>query len=131
MLKTIFKILFISISLLFFVKCDNYEFPESPYPRVETFSVVNISKTGVTFQANSTQKGNLPIINHGFVWSDTSYPTIDYNQGKVELGPISNLRNFEATVQFGFAQGKPYYVRAFIATSEYLIYCESASFTSK
>lgn len=130
MLKTIIKIFTISITLFSLVTCDNYEFPKSPYPRIETLPVVNISKTGVTFQANITQHGKLPIVNHGFVWGHTENPTIN-SQDKVQLGTTSKLGNFEATVQSGLSEGETYYVRAFIATNEYFVYGESESFVSK
>lgn len=118
------------IAIFLLVTCDNYEFPKSPYPRIETLPVVNISKTGVTFQANITQQGKLPIINHGFVWGHTENPTIN-SQDKIQLGSTSKTGNFEATVQSGLSDGETYYVRAFVATADYFVYGENESFVSK
>jgi hypothetical protein len=111
------------------VRCDNYEFPKSPYPRIETLPVVNISETGVTFQANVTQKGNLPIINHGFVWGTEENLSIS-SEDKVQLGPTSNLVNFEANVKSGLYKGESYFVKAFVATDNYFVYGEAVSFKS-
>ncbi|MBX2957051.1 MAG: IPT/TIG domain-containing protein [Cyclobacteriaceae bacterium] len=128
--KRVFSISITFVCILLLIKCDNYEFPKSPYPKIETLPVVNISKTGVTFQANITQQGKLPIVSHGFVWSNIENPTIN-SQDKVQLGPTSKLGNFEATVQSGLTEGETYYVRAFIATAEYFVYGENESFVSK
>lgn len=130
MFRTIIKIFPISIVTFLLVTCDNYEFPKSPYPRIETLPVVNISETGVTFQANITQQGKLPVVNHGFVWGHTENPTIN-SQDKIQLGPTSKLGNFEAPVQSGLSKGETYYVRAFIATDEYFVYGENETFISK
>jgi N-acetylneuraminic acid mutarotase len=130
MRKTIINIFPISLVIFLLATCDNYEFPKSPYPRIETLPVVNISETGVTFQANITQQGELPIVNHGFVWGQSENPTI-YSQDKVQLGATSELGNFETTVQSGLSEGETYYVRAFIATSEYFVYGENESFVSE
>ena len=130
MLKTVFKILVISIAVFSLVTCDNYEFPKSPYPRIETLPVINISKTGVTFQANITQQAKLPIINHGFVWGRTGNPTIN-SQDKVQLGSTSKLGNFEVDIKSGLYENETYFVKAFVATSDYFVYGKAVSFKSK
>lgn len=130
MYKSVFKILTISVSLLLLVKCDNYEFPKSPYPRIETLSVVNISETGVTFQANIIQHGDLPIINHGFVWGITTNLSIDRAEN-IQLGATAELGNFEVDIKSGLSKNKKYFVRGFVATSDYIVYGEPVSFTSK
>ncbi len=130
MSRVISKALFFIVLASLLVKCDNYEFPKSPYPRIETLPVVNISETGVTFQANVTQKGNLPIINHGFVWGTDENLSFS-SEDKVQLGPTSNLVNFEADVKSGLYKGESYFVKAFVATDDYFVYGEAISFTSK
>lgn len=130
MLKTIIKIFAISIAIFLLVTCDNYEFPKSPYPRIETLPVINISKTGVTFQANITQLGEKEITNHGFVWGLNENLSID-TEDKIQLGATSGLGNFEADVKSGLFEGETYFVKAFVATADYFVYGEAVSFTSK
>jgi N-acetylneuraminic acid mutarotase len=130
MLKTTIKILVISITQFLLVTCDNYEFPKSPYPRIETLPVVNISETGVTFQATITQIGEKEITNHGFVWGPTENLSIA-NEDKIQLGGTSKLGNFAADVKSGLLEGETYFVKAFVGTTDYFVYGEAVSFTSK
>jgi hypothetical protein len=130
MLKTTIKIFAISIIVFSLVTCDNYEFPKSPYPRIETLPVVNISETGVTFQANITQLGEKEITNHGFVWGLNENLSID-SEDKIQLGATSGLGNFEVDVKSGLFEGETYFVKAFVATADYFVYGEALSFTSK
>lgn len=130
MAKDIFKLLifFISISLLF--KCDNYEFPESPYPRIETLPVVNISESGATFQANIILTGNKPIVDHGFVWGFSENISIDMHD-KIQLGKVTNIGSFEANVQYGLYSDSTYFVKAYVATESYFVYGKVVQFKSK
>jgi len=130
MLKTIIKVLPSLIVTFFLVTCDKYEFPKSPYPRIETLPVVNISETGVTFQANIIQLGESEITNHGFVWGLDENLAIG-SEDKVQLGAKPGLGKFEADVKSGLTEGDVYFVRAFAATQDYLVYGEAVSFTSK
>jgi IPT/TIG domain/Kelch motif len=130
MLKIVIRILTISITLFSLVTCDNYEFPQSPYPRIETLPVVNISESGVTFQANITQLGEKVIMNHGFVWGLDENISIE-DEDKIKLGTISRVGNFEADVKSGLNKGEVYFVKAFVATEDYFVFGEAISFTSK
>lgn len=130
MLKTIIKILTISIAIFSLVTCNNYEFPKSPYPRIETLTVVNISEKGVMFQGNIIQLGEKEITNHGFVWGLDENLSI-HNEDKIQLGAVSSLGNFEANIKSGLNEGETYFVRAFVATEDYFVYGEAVSFTSK
>jgi hypothetical protein len=130
MLKTVVKIFPVLIAIFLLVTCDNYEFPKSPYPRIETLPVVNISETGVTFQATITQIGEKEITNHGFVWGPTENLSIA-NEDKIQLGVTSNLGAFEADIKSGLFKDETYFVKAFVATQDYFVYGEAVSFTSK
>src|SRR5690242_12551024 len=107
MSKTIFKLLTISIAIFSLATCDNYEFPRSPYPRIETLPVVNISESGVTFQANIIQPGDQEIINHGFVWGLGENISFS-SENKIQLGVATNISNFQANVKSGFYDGETY-----------------------
>lgn len=129
MLKLIYKTFASLIAILVLTTCDNYEFPKSPYPRIETLSVVNISETGVTFKGNIIQFGEKEITDHGFVWGLDENLSIK-NEDKIQLGVASGLGNFEADVKSGLYEGETYFVRAFVATEDYFIYGEALKFTS-
>lgn len=128
--KRAFSISITFVCILLLIKCDNYEFPKSPYPKIETLPVVNISKTGVTFQANITQLGEKEITNHGFVWGLNENLTIN-SEDKIQLGAMPGIGNYEADVKSGLFEGETYFVKAFVATADYFVYGEAVSFTSK
>ena len=131
MLRAIFNILVISISMLFLVKCDNYEFPKSPYPRLETLNVTNISTTGVSFRGNLVQLGDKPIIDHGFVWGFEKNITLETaNEGILRLGTTSSVGEFQGDVFSGLFKDKTYYVRAFVNTEAYKVYGDPVAFIS-
>jgi N-acetylneuraminic acid mutarotase len=130
MSKAVFKIFALLVFASLLLKCDNYEFPKSPYPGIETLPVVQIVETGVTFQANITQPGDKPIINHGFVWGFSKNVSIDGGE-KIQLGSISNSNSFEANVTYGLYDDTTYYVKAFVETELYLVYGKVVAFTSK
>ena len=127
MFKTIFRILYWSVFLSIFVKCDSYEFPIAPYPKVVTLQVVGIPGKGVTFQGDITHLNDEPIVNHGFVWGLSKYPTIKYG-GKIELGSTSTAGVFHADLEAELNPDSTYNVRAFISTKTYLFYGENVSF---
>lgn len=120
--------LLIALSIIQFT-CD-YEFPKSPYPRIETLAVIDITENSVTFQADLIQLSNQPIINHGFVWGITEDISIA-SEDKVQLGAQSNTGKFEAIVKSGLEKDVTYFVKAFVATDDYFVYGKAMEFTSK
>src|SRR5687768_8541192 len=130
MYKAVFKGILFSFSLSLLVTCDNYEFPASPYPRIETLPVADISETGVTFQAKIIRLGDKPITDHGFVWGFDENLSIS-SEDKIQLGSISGSGEVEAEVKYGLYPDTTYYVKAFIATDSYLVYGKVVSFKSK
>jgi len=129
MTKTIIKTFTVSIALFLLATCNTYKFPQSPYPQIETFPVVNISKTGATFQANVTRLGAEEIISYGFIWGldKNLYSKVN----TIPVGTAPSLGNFEADAKSGFSEGKTYFVKAFVATADYFVYGETVSFTSQ
>jgi hypothetical protein len=128
--KAISKIVVFSAFLLFLVKCDRYEFPQSPYPKITTLPVTNISETGVTFHASINRLASVPIINHGFVWGTDEEATVS-SEYRLQLGPVSAIGEFEADISAGLDKDRTYFVRAFVATSDYYVYGDPVSFVSK
>src|SRR5688572_25269435 len=130
MVKTVFRLLLISLSL-FLVTCDNYEFPRSPYPRIETLPVTNVSSTSVTFRGNLLQLSDQPAVDHGFVWGFTKSVTlITGAEGVLRLGPTNAVGEFDGEVVSGLYKDTTYYVRAFVATEKYKVYGDAVEFTS-
>lgn len=107
----------------------SYEFPESPYPRVETLSAINISSTGVTLQGSITQLGETSIMDHGFVWGPTPLLTIE-SEEKVQLGSASTTGSFSAAVTSGLYADSTYYVKAYVVTESFFVYGKAVAFTS-
>jgi len=110
--------------------CDQVEFPERPYPRVETLAVANMSETAVTFRGNLVWRGSEPITDHGFVWGTAADLSFSLSE-KAQLGPRTTDGQFEANINLELAEGQTYYIRAFAITSDYIVYGKYLSFTSE
>lgn len=130
MINSFYRFLTVSICVFVYVACSDNEFPASPYPRIETLPVMNVTEEGALLQANIIESGNEPITDHGFVWgagSDVRLETGD----KVRLGPNSGTGQFEANARTGLSKGQTYYVKAFASTASYVVYGKPVTFTSK
>jgi hypothetical protein len=107
--------------------CDNYEFPKSPYPRIETLPVVDLDKTAVTFQAKITQLGIKPIISQGFIWGvqEALYPGLSE---KSDFGAASKTGLLEQNIADGLYADTTYYVKAYLITDSYSVYGKVIAF---
>src|SRR5687768_6852209 len=113
MTKSACKIIFLLFTVSFYMSCDNYEFPETLYPRLETISVVHNSPTQITFKGTLSDIGEEAIVNHGFIWG-LGAPLWIYSSNKVELGTASGRGAFDGEIiTNSLTPGKTYYVRAF------------------
>jgi hypothetical protein len=120
----------IIVSLLL-LQCNNYEFPESPYPGIESLPVSNINEEGATFNAEIKSLAGKKFINHGFVWGTDKDLSLR-NDEKIILGSKEQTGIFSANISYGLLKGKTYYVRPFGTTEEGItIYGLITSFTSK
>jgi hypothetical protein len=123
------RALIILVFVFLLIQCGKYEFPKSPYPRLETLSVTNISGSGVTFQANLLNMGDDPILNHGFIWGFKA--DIDLGSGeKIDLGNSSVPGIFKADVNYGLYPDTTYYVKSFIETQQFVVYGKAVIFKS-
>ena len=114
---------------ILFSTCDNYEFPASPYPRIETIPISEISQTGVTFRGKITQKGSSAIVDHGFLWGFT--PEVDlYNSERLQLGEFTGGQEFAHVVEYGMYKDSLYYMRAYVQTNSYFVFGRVVSFQS-
>jgi hypothetical protein len=120
----------ILVSLLL-LQCNNYEFPESPYPGIVSLPVSNINEEGATFNAEIKSLAGKTLINHGFVWGTDKDLSLN-NDEKIVLGKKEQAGIFSADIRYGLLKGKIYYVRPFGTTEEGItIYGLITSFTSK
>lgn len=126
-LRSIIAIIF----LFLFIQCNTYEFPESPYPRLESLPITDISDNGATFNADIRSLAGKTIINHGFVWGTDKELSIK-NDEKILLGSREQTGTFSARISYGLLKDKTYYVRPFVTTKEAItIYGLITGFTSK
>lgn len=131
MIKRIYTFLFIFISLTILVECDTPEFPQTPYPRVVTLGVSNISSGGATLGAKITQLGEESIIDHGFVWGFEKNVTEENDlEGILRLGPRASSGTFHTDITSGLYNNRPYYVRAFLKTSKHSVFGNVVEFVS-
>jgi hypothetical protein len=130
MARAIHRILVLTAALIVSA-CDKYEFPNSPYPGLETRPVVRINSSGATFEADVWRQGPSPIIDHGFVWSETEQALLTNYSHKIQLGAFAGKGEFEANATAGLLPGKTYFVKAFVVTEEHTVYGDPVPFTSQ
>jgi len=101
--------------------CDDYNFPESSYPRVESVSV-SATPSGFKLRGKLVQLSEEAITDHGFVWGSQAAVTERlWNEGTVRLGPVSDTGIFEAEVT-DLTPGRTYYIKAFVSTETTKVY---------
>jgi hypothetical protein len=119
---------FLSIALLI-TSCKEKEPTPRAYPRVKTLEVVEIRKSGVSFQAEIIYYANSGIDDHGFVWGTVKNPTINKANQK-SLGLKSEIGLFETTINSNLIEGEVYYVRAYAKNKDYVVYGKEVTFKS-
>lgn len=129
-MKSFFNALILFIACLLIYSCEVFEFPESPYPKVSTLEVIDVTESGAIFQADFFKQGELPIIDHGFVWGFTKNLLIDSDE-KIRLGKLEHTGKFERKIGYGLYPDTTYFVRAFILSERYFVYGDPVTFRSK
>jgi hypothetical protein len=125
---SILAFVFILTLLPFLSSCNKDDIsPTRQYPQVTTAPVTEISSTHVTYRASILSMGVSPVLEHGFVWSQTNDPRVT-NSSQVVLGATNSTGEFTAEVTHNLEQGKTYYVKAFLRTDTYLVYGEARPF---
>ena len=122
-----FFILLLLLSLL--IKCDDYEFPESPYPGIRTLPVTDISDSGATFRAEITHIGKEEIIDHGFIWGEEQ-PFLLGRQDTLKLGPVPEPGEIEKRIEYGHEYYKKYLVVGYAKTESYFAIADTVFFIS-
>lgn len=122
-------LLLFSIAALL-LTCTTYEFPESPYAKIETLPVANLTQEGVTFQGVISKLSVDKIIDHGFIFGLNS--TLRFGDfRKISLGPSTEVGVFEHVQKTELYSDSTYYIQAYITTASYTALGEILSFDSK
>ncbi len=134
MLRKHYFFFLLAIVSLCYTMCQNYEFPESPYPRFEIKPAIEVTDNGVKFQTILVKLPKSTIVDHGFIWSQNENQLIITNvENKISLGALSSPNApyiFNGEVTSRLTKDKIYYVRSFIQTSDYVMYSNTISFYS-
>lgn len=117
--------------LAFFIaiSCTKEEASPRNYPRVDTQAVSQITEGGAVFTGEITF-ASVPIIDHGFVWSNVA--NADPDKGDIlSLGPKSGPGTFSASCTYALAQGGTYFVRAYALSEDHAVYGDIMTFVSR
>ncbi|MBK8883747.1 MAG: IPT/TIG domain-containing protein [Bacteroidales bacterium] len=127
-IKDLSLVLVFVFSALFLIRCEEDKAKERSYPRVRTNPVSGITSEGATFSAEIFSMGSESIINHGFVWSKFTYP--DLTDNKILLGPSATPGTYSAVINASLSKDVEYTVKAFVQTSEHVVYGLPVTFKS-
>ena len=111
-----------------FNRCEEEKAKERSYPRVKTNPVTNITDKGATFNAEIYSPGSELIINHGFVWGEGDDPTL--NNNKIMLGTGNPEGTYSAEIVSSLSKDVEYTVKAFVQTTEHVVYGLPVTFKS-
>ncbi len=128
-----FKILaFVSLFSLM-AGCKKEEIESNEYPRINTLEVTNITKEGVVFNGEIISLGNTPVVNYGFVWSDSEiiYSGGGKNMEKILISGNNSKGKFSKSIDFALKKDVQYTVSAIVQTDSITVFGEAVSFYSK
>jgi hypothetical protein len=111
-----------------FNNCEEEKTHERSYPRVKTNPVSGITEKGAIFNAEIYSPGAELMINHGFVWGEGDNPTLSNN--KIMLGSGSPDGTYSAEIVASLSKDVVYTVKAFVQTTEHVIYGLPVTFKS-
>lgn len=114
-----------------FLQCSQeFELEDSLHPKVETYAPVEVTEQGAILEGEILTTGNEAILEHGFVYGQMSWPTIE-EADKVSLGALDKPIKFQGTANHNLEKDKKYNVRAYARTTNHLVYGNQTSFISK
>lgn len=129
-MKTIYKLLSLLFLIGLIAQCQKEEITSRAYPRIRTLPVTDISAEGATFNAEIGYRGDFEVLNYGFVWQIGSpNPTLPEDDRVIYSGNIPTDR-FSTDITTTLYAGQEYVVRAFIQTTDYLVYGNNITFQS-
>jgi len=112
----------------FLSQCDNEEMMLRKYSSITIADNIWQNEDGVTFEGEVTSKGELKVIERGFVWAANSEPTL--SSPRITEKELNNDSKFKLTATFDYCKGNRYKVRAFLRDSLYTVYGKVVEFES-
>lgn len=109
---------------------DEYEITPRAYPRLNTLPITESTKEGARFNAKIIYRGDMEILSYGFVWGNREDPVKEKHDKRVLIGNLQ-ADSFSETIVSTLAFGVTYYVRAFVETSDFVVYGENRRFSSQ
>jgi IPT/TIG domain len=126
--KAMARIFFFIVLVRLLSYCEEEKSQSRSYPRVKTHAVTNITSSGATFNGEIFSLGTEPIINHGFVWSETDNPTL--MNSKILLGAEAVTGAYSAEIFSSLTKDVEYTVKSMVQTAEHVIYGTPVTFKS-
>jgi len=123
----IIKVFIFALFSATILMCQKEVISKRDYPRLQTLKVTNITKSGAVFNAEIITGGDWEIIDHGFVWEESRALSLEFSE-MVSLGPVQKIGKFSAKISTTIEKGILYYVKAYIKTSDRLIYAQEVAF---
>ena len=128
-MKFLIQLLVITFVIFVSTNCTDEEFAERDYPRLITLQVSDLDETGATFNAEIYDRGNLEILNYGFVWSVISDPRLMDSEKKFHTEEFPSDK-YSLRISNALRKNTTYYVRGFVQTSEQTVYAQVTEFRS-
>lgn len=94
------------------LSCSDDEVKTRSYPVVDTEPVSNVNEGGAQFNGNLLSAGTTGILDYGFVYDNTSSPTLEKSD-RISMGENASLGKFSVTASRNLAKGVDYYMRAY------------------
>jgi hypothetical protein len=131
-----FRLITVIVIILFFLSltlcCEKEETADEPNDNLKLATVIilpisNISYNSANIEGKIMDNGGTAIKTRGFVWSTSTNPTLEKNDGKTNVG--EGTGEFTSTIE-GLQQNIIYYIKAYAQNSVGVAYSEQLKFTT-
>ncbi len=124
------KLILIYVLQFFLFSCNNdfVEITNKDFPFIILNEILSISNEGVVISASLYNDNEVPFFEYGLVSASEHEPTISDSRIVFYNDPG---KEFQVSINNDLIKGENYYVRAFIRTSNKLIYSNTLSFESQ
>lgn len=123
------KHILLYISLFFLYSCnDEIELTNKDFPFIILNEISSISSNGVAISASLNNGNEVPYSEYGLVIDQNENPSVSGRKIVLKNNPG---KDFIVNINNDLIKGETYYVRAFIRTSDKLIYSNMLSFDSE
>ncbi len=121
------KYILLHISLFLLLSCnsDVVEITSKDFPFIILNDIVSVSNEGVVISASLYNDNDVPFSEYGLVIDSAHKPTVS---DRIIVLNNDLGKDFKVSINNDLIKGETYYVRAFIRTSDNLIYSNTLSF---